>query len=205
MRSDTISNMASKSGPVAQEAFSVHQTSPGKKESQFALRYQRNTLGDADFEYASTAQTAYSPLSLRVTTAAKQSPQAAITGNIVTGFSKNSASSRLNIDTSEPADWSTTASDLDANALRTAVVEDASTGHSFDGRNLLQPPRALDSTNSSTKVFNGQRMTSDLGISLATAEHLNTPLHLHPSLVRLNELRDKTIRGANYKITQKPK
>jgi hypothetical protein len=191
---------------VAQEAFSVHQTSPGKKESQFALRYQRNTLGDAEGEYTSTAQTAYSPLSLRVTTAAKQSPQAAITGNIVTGFSKNSASSRLNIDTSEPTDWSTTASDLDANALRTAaVVEDAGAGHSFDGRNLLQPPRASDSMSSSTKVFNGQRMTSDLGISLATAEHLSTPLHLHPSLVRLNELRDKTIRGANYKITQKPK
>ena len=197
--------MASKSGAVAQEAFSVHQTSPGKKESQFALRYQRNTLGDADGEYTSTAQTAFSAQSLRVTTAAQRSPQAAITGNIVTGFSKNSSTSRLNIDTSEPADWSTTASDLDASALRApAVADDAGAGHSFDGKTLV-PHRSYDSSSSPTKVFNGQRMTSELGISLATAEHLSTPLHLHPSLVRLNEMRDRTIRGANYKITQMPK
>ena len=191
---------------MAQEAFSVHQTSPGKKESQFALRYQRNTLGDADGEYTSTTQTAFSSQSLRVTTAAKRSPQAAITGNIVTGFSKNSASSRLNIDTSEPMDWTTTASDLDVNALRTAeAVDDSGADHSFEGKVLLQTSHVTDNLSSSTKVFNGQRMTSDLGISLATSAHLSTPLHLHPSLVRLNELRDRTMRGANYKITQKPK
>jgi len=203
--SDTISNIASKSGAVAQEAFSVNQTSPGKKESQFALRYQRNTLGDSDMEYTSTSQTAHSSQSLRVSTAAKKSPQAAISGNMVTGFSKNTATSRLNIDTSEPTDWTTTASDLDANALRAAAsVGDGGGDHSFDGRTLVQQASYMDAGGGATKVFNGQRMTSDFGISLATAAHLSTPLHLHPSLQRLNDARDKTIRGGNYKITQKP-
>jgi hypothetical protein len=198
--------MASKSGKVAQEPFSVQQTSPGKKESQFALRYQRNTLGDSETEYTSTAQTAFSSESLRVSTAAKRSPQAAIIGNLVTGFSKNTASSRLNIDTTEPMTWTTTANDLDVNALRVAESVDCTgTGHSFEGRNLVQLPKFSDHSSNPTKVFNGQRMTSDFGISLATAEHLSTPLHLHPSLVRLNDLRDRSIRGANYKITQKPK
>lgn len=190
---------------MAQETYSVQQTSPGKKESQFALRYQRNTLGDCDTDYTSTAQTAFSSQSLRVSTAAKRSPQAAIKGNIVTGFSKNTASSRLNIDTTEPTDWTTTANDLDINALRVAEsIDDTGAEHSFEGKNLVQPPKFSDHLSSPTKVFNGQRMTSDLGISLATAQHLSTPLHLHPSLVRLNDLRDRTIRGANYKITQKP-
>jgi hypothetical protein len=190
---------------VAQEAFSVNQTSPGKKESQFAMRYQRNTLGDSDAEYTSTSQSAFSPDSLRVSTAAKRSPQAAISGNVVTGFSKNTATSRLNIDTSEPMDWTTTANDLDVNCLQVAAgADDSSAEHSFEGRNLLQASKFLDNMSSSTKVFNSQQMTSDLGISLATAQHLSTPLHLHPSLIRLNDLRDRTIRGANYKITQKP-
>jgi hypothetical protein len=198
--------MASKSGSVAQEPYSIQQTSPGKKESQFALRYQRNTLGDSDTEYTSTSQTAFSAESLRVRTAAKRSPQAAIMGNLVTGFSKNTASSRLNIDTTEPMDWTTTANDLDVNALRVPeYVDNTGAEHSFEGKNLVQPPKFLDRTSSPTKIYNGQRMTSDLGIALATSEHLSTPLHLHPSLVRLNDLRDRSIRGANYKITQKPK
>ena len=191
---------------MAQEAFSVNQTSPGKKESQFALRYQRNTLGDSDMEYTSTSQTAYNSQSLRVSTAAKKSPQAKISGNMVTGFSKNTATSRLNIDTSEPTDWTTTANDLDVNALRAASsTNDTGGEHSFDGRTLVQSSSFADNSSSPTRVFNGQRMVSDFGISLATAAHLSTPLHLHPSLQRLNDVRDRTIRGANYKITQKPK
>jgi len=181
---------------VAQEAFSVNQTSPGKKESQFALRYQRNTLGDSDMEYTSTSQTAYNSQSLRVSTAAKKSPQAKISGNMVTGFSKNTATSRLNIDTSEPTDWTTTANDLDVNALRVAgSANDTGGDHSFDGRTLVQSSSFADNSSSPTRVFS----------SLATAAHLTTPLHLHPSLQRLNDVRDRTIRGANYKITQKPK
>jgi hypothetical protein len=103
-------------------------------------------------------------------------------------------------------DWSTTASDLNTDSLQSkAKLYDSGTEHSFEGHFLLQPSKNTDTSITATKVYNGQRMTSDLGISLATAEHLNTPLHLHPSLVRLNELRDRTIRGANYKITQMPK
>ncbi len=169
------------------------------------MRYQRNTLGDSGVEYSSTSQLAYSSESLRVSTAAKKSPQAAISGNLVTGFSKNTATSRLNIDTSEPMDWTTTASDLDVNCLQVATgVDDSSAEHSFEGRNLLHASKILDNMSSPSKVFNSQQMNSNVGISLATAQQLNTPLHLHPSLVRLNDLRDRTIRGANYKITQKP-
>ncbi len=169
------------------------------------MRYQRNTLGDSGVEYSSTSQLAYSSESLRVSTAAKKSPQAAISGNMVTGFSKNTATSRLNIDTSEPMDWTTTASDLDVNCLQVATgVDDSSLEHSFEGRNLLQASKILDNSSNPAKVFNSQQMNSNVGISLATAQHLNTPLHLHPSLVRLNDLRDRTIRGANYKITQRP-